>query len=94
MIPSRSQGSFLTSSSGIGCSTFRYSGEICKSSGRYVACYASGYVLNLILLYVVADQLGYPHQVVQAFAIVIVAIFLFFTLNAFVFRKTPAPRGR
>lgn len=54
---------------------------------RYMIAHLFGYILNFLILYTFADRLGYPHQWVQAVAIVIVAGFLFILFKYFVFRK-------
>ncbi|MDX1922062.1 MAG: GtrA family protein [Alphaproteobacteria bacterium] len=59
-----------------------------KTTGiKFIAAYLIGYFLNLSLLIVFVDQMGYPHQIVQAIAICVVAVFLFCALKVFVFKK-------
>jgi putative flippase GtrA len=53
---------------------------------RYVASYAAGYLLNLLLLVVLVDRMHLPHRLVQAFAIVALAVFLFVLQKFWVFR--------
>ncbi len=65
--------------------TFQHHGRIGKAGIRYIATQFAGYVLNIILLTVFFDWLGFPHQFVQAAAIFIVAIFLFVSSRIFVF---------
>ena len=58
---------------------------------RYILAHCAGYLINLGLLYLFVDRLGYTHQVVQAFAIFVVAGFLFLSFKYFVFPdSTPA----
>lgn len=57
---------------------------------RFVLAYLIGYVANIALLYMFVDQLGFPHQLVQASAIFIVAGLLFLLLRYFVFPVRPA----
>ena len=52
---------------------------------KYAFLHAIGFLLNFVLLYVFFERLGYPHQLVQFFAIFIVAGFLFISLKLFVF---------
>ncbi|MDD5389278.1 MAG: GtrA family protein [Gallionellaceae bacterium] len=52
---------------------------------RYVIAYILGYLLNLALLWIAVDRLHLPHQGVQAVAIVLVAINLFFMHKYWVF---------
>jgi len=52
---------------------------------RYVIAHCIGYLLNLSILIVFVDKLGYAHQWVQAIAIFVVAAFLFLAFKVFVF---------
>lgn len=65
---------------------FRYSGSVWRSSLKYVAFHAGGYALNYLMLYIFADELGFPHQLVQAVAVVAIAGYLFVAFNLFVFK--------
>lgn len=65
---------------------FSHTGSILRSSTGYLVAHAGGYVANFGILYAFADVLGYPHQLVQAGAILIVAGYLFIVLNYFVFK--------
>ncbi len=65
--------------------TFTFSGGIASSSCRYIIAHTVGYGLNLCLLLLFSDVLGYPHQIVQFIAIFIVAAFLFVMNKFFVF---------
>ncbi|MCX4028816.1 GtrA family protein [Endozoicomonas sp. SM1973] len=66
---------------------FEYCGFTWLSMLRYYIAHFLGYILNLGLLIIFSDKLGYPHQAVQAVAIIIVAGFLYMVLKLFVFRK-------
>ncbi len=68
--------------------TFRNTGNFLSSGARYLAVYFMGYLLNLFLLFWFVDRLGFPSQVVQAMAILLVAIALFAMLRIFVFRSS------
>lgn len=70
--------------------TFGGDDPVRRSLPRYLLAHVGGYALNLSLLHVFHDRLGYPHQAVQAVAIVVVAGALFVVLGRFVF----APRER
>jgi putative flippase GtrA len=61
-----------------------------RSLPRYLVAHLAGYGLNYGLLYAFHDRLGYPHQAVQAFAIVAVAGFLYVALGRYVFAATQA----
>lgn len=65
--------------------TFKHSGQIGVSGIRFVLVQFLGYLLNLSLLLLFVDYLGYKHQMVQAIAIFVVAIFLFVLSRYFVF---------
>lgn len=65
--------------------TFHHDGSIGVAGVRYLLAYVVGYLLNLILFLVFVDWLNFPHQIVQAIAIFVLAIFLFAMLRLFVF---------
>ncbi|WP_447891292.1 GtrA family protein [Pseudomonas hormoni] len=67
--------------------TFAYTGNILGSGIRYTLVHLAGYTLNLGILVIFVDLLGYPHQIIQAIAIFTVAVFLFIMFKAFVFRS-------
>ena len=52
---------------------------------RYVLAYFSAYCLNLGLLLICVDRLGWPHQAVQAAVIVGLAFYLFLLQKFWVF---------
>ena len=64
---------------------FANDGRIGVAGMRYMFAQLLGYLLNLSLLVLFVDRLGFAHQLVQAVAIVVVAIFLFVLLRFFVF---------
>lgn len=74
--------------------TFRHDGSIGVSGVRYLLVQAAGYLLNLTLLLVFVDWLGVAHQIIQAIAIIVVAIFLFVVSRVFVFSQSPAESER
>ena len=65
--------------------TFRHNGCIGVHGMRYMFAQLLGYLLNLSLLVLFVDGLGFAHQVVQAAAIVVVAVFILVLLQCFVF---------
>lgn len=65
--------------------SFSYKGRRASSLFRYTLVYFIGYGVNLILLIMLADKLKFPHQIVQAIAIPVVAGILFIMLKFFVF---------
>ncbi len=67
--------------------TFAYKGGFLGSGLLFTIAHFFGYLINLTLLFVLVDKFGYPHQAVQVFAIIIVAMFLFITFKLFVFKE-------
>lgn len=65
--------------------TFEYEGSVMRAGVRYVIAHGVGYAINLSILILFVDKLGYAHQWVQAGAIFIVATFLFLAFKVFVF---------
>lgn len=65
--------------------TFEYQGSIKGAGARYVIAHCFGYFINLSILIIFVDKMGYAHQWVQAIAIFIVAAFLFMVFKVFVF---------
>lgn len=64
---------------------FRHDGRIGVTGVRYLLAQIAGYLLNLVLLLLFVEWFDFPHHIVQAIAIVVVAIFLFVVLRVFVF---------
>ena len=73
--------------------TFRHNGGIGVTGVRYLLAQFTGYLLNLFLLLLFVDRFDFPHQIVQAIAIVVVSIFLFVVLRVFVFAPSLAVTG-
>lgn len=65
--------------------TFAHQGSLLGSGGRYLIAHFCGYLINLTILIVFVDNLGYAHQWVQAIAIFLVAAYLFIAFKFFVF---------
>ena len=70
---------------------FKDRNPMAGSAGRFVAVYVAGYLLNLAVLVVFVDRLGYPHQWVQGFAIIVIAGLTFLVNRYFVFRAGRSP---
>ena len=68
--------------------TFAQKGSLLGTGVRYLVVHCFGYLMNLAILTVMVDKLGYPHQAVQAAAIFVVAAFLFLAFKFFVFGKS------
>jgi putative flippase GtrA len=73
--------------------SFKHRGKYGPEFIRYCLAYGMGYVLNLIVLMIVVDRLGFPHQVIQGIMIVILAVLLFFLQKFWVFRTKPSPQA-
>lgn len=67
--------------------TFVHKGSLLRAGVRYVIAHFFGYLINLTILFVMVDKLGYAHQWVQAIAIFVVALFLFLLFKFFVFKS-------
>ena len=65
--------------------TFGHNDHIGITVIRYLVVQLFGYLLNLSLLVMFVDWLGFSHQLVQFIAIIVVAIFLFVLTRFFVF---------
>lgn len=65
--------------------SFSYRGGRTRGLFRYVIAHVIGYGANVSLLYIFSDRMGYPHQLVQAMAIFLVASLLFVLFRYFVF---------
>ena len=65
--------------------SFIYNGRHSHGIVRYIIAQLSGYGVNIAMQSVFFDWLKYPHQLVQAVAIVVVASTLFLLFRYFVF---------
>lgn len=65
--------------------TFAHKNQSYETAIKYCIVYGAGYILNLLILVVLVDYFGFPHQLIQFIAIFIVALFLFVTSKNFVF---------
>jgi putative flippase GtrA len=68
--------------------SFSYKGRHSNGLVRYAIAHLIGYGANIGMLYLLWNQLGYPHQLVQAVAIFVVAGVLFFLFRYFVFPQS------
>jgi putative flippase GtrA len=74
--------------------TFPHRGNFAGTLVRYGLTHLLGYLLNLVIIHIFFELMGYPHQVVQAAAILIVAAFLFLAFKYFVFRIKNDSKGK
>ena len=65
--------------------SFAYSGSTSHSVLRYVIAHLIGYSVDVLMLYVLSDRLLFPHQIIQALAIVVVGGILFLLFRYYVF---------
>ncbi|MBE7369922.1 GtrA family protein [Ramlibacter sp. HM2] len=70
--------------------TFSFRGPGAPAFSRYAVSYALGYLVQLAILHVFVDRLGFPHQAVQAAAMVQVAVLLFLLHRFWVFPAAAA----
>lgn len=66
---------------------FSYNGRHSHGLVRYFIAHLIGYGTNIGMLYLFWNRLSYPHQLVQAVAIVVVAGVLFLLFRYFVFSE-------
>lgn len=71
--------------------TFAHKGKVTVAGFRFALAHMGGFALNYAMLAVLHDHLGWPHQLVQALAIGVVATFLFMTFRLFVFPERSMP---
>ena len=67
---------------------FKDRNPMAGSAWRFLLVYLGGYLVNLAVLAIFVDRLGYPHQWVQGFAIIGIAGTTFLVNRYFVFRAT------
>ena len=67
--------------------TFSHRGHLSATFMRYISLYAVGYLINLGVLIVMVDRLGYSHKWVQGMTVLVVAVLLFVMQKAWVFRS-------
>ncbi len=67
--------------------TFDHKGAVGESMAKFITMHAVGYVLNLLIIYVGYDVLGFPHQLVQLFAMAFLALTFFIVSKFVVFAK-------
>lgn len=65
--------------------SFKVKGHLCTQGIRFITVQISGYLINLSILIIFFDWLGFPHEIVQVFAIIFVALCSFFLLRFYVF---------
>lgn len=73
--------------------TFRHDAATHTALLRYIMLYAFGYLFNLLMLMLLVDRTGFPHQWVQGGMILLLAVVLFCGQKYWVFHtpKNTAP---
>ncbi len=66
--------------------TFGFEGERAAAFLRYVGAYLLGYVVNLAGLWLLADRCRIPHEIVQGWMILGIAVLIFLFQKYWVFR--------
>ncbi len=67
--------------------SFRHQGQAWIAFKRYVLSYSAGYLFNLVMLILLVDEWGWPHQWVQGGIILVLAGILFILQRYWVFRN-------
>ena len=65
--------------------TFQHNDHISHGFIRYSVMYAVGYFIDLIGLYLLVDIAGYPHQIIQLFLAILLAIMFFILMRLWIF---------
>lgn len=65
--------------------TFGYKGAASRAGLRFAMAHVAGFGVNYAMLAMLHDQLGWPHELVQAMAVLVVAAGLFVAFRLFVF---------
>lgn len=65
--------------------TFGHTSAVSVAGVRFALAHAGGFTVNYAMLALLHDRLGWPHELVQAMAIVVVAGGLFVAFRVFVF---------
>jgi len=68
--------------------SFRHGGTHGPAFVRYCTAYGIGYLINLAVLFVLVDQLGFRHQIVQGAMVITLAALLFLLQKFWVFRSS------
>ncbi|QRY81466.1 GtrA family protein [Pseudomonas sp. PDNC002] len=67
--------------------TFQHEGRLTRAGYRYALAQLGGYLLNIALIEVLSNRLGFAHQLVQAGSIPVIAVFLFLVSKFYVFNE-------
>jgi putative flippase GtrA len=67
--------------------TFHYSHSYLRAVVRYIIAHLFGYLINLTMLIIFVDKMGYNHRWVQGISVFLVAGYLFLVFRFYVFKK-------
>jgi putative flippase GtrA len=73
--------------------SFNYQMGVTSAKFRFVIAQIIGYLVNVTMLSVLVERFGYPHQIVQAAAIFVIAGVLFFLFRFYVFPVVKTKEG-
>lgn len=71
--------------------SFRHKGPARMAFLRYLVAYLLAYLLNLSVMHVLVDELGYSDRAVQACMVIIVAVVMYLLQKYWVFRVNRDP---
>jgi putative flippase GtrA len=74
--------------------SFAHRGKVNMTAVKYLIAYGACYLINVGILELFADYLGFSHLIVQACAIVLLACLLFAVQRYWVFRQGDRPAAR
>jgi putative flippase GtrA len=66
--------------------SFKHKGRISTSAARYLIAYIGCYAVNVVVLKFFCGYLGYSHLIVQAIAVLVIALLLFLAQKHWVFK--------
>lgn len=70
--------------------SFKFDGATAPALVRYITIYLLGYIINILTLLLLVDNLGFPHQWVMAGLILFMALFFFVGQKLWAFRPNLA----
>lgn len=74
--------------------TFRHRGKQLAALRRFLLCYALLYLINFCTLWLIAGQMGFPHQIVQGCVVVVLPLLAFIMQKYWVFAASVGSAGR
>lgn len=74
--------------------TFSHCGDSSSAVLRFLAAYATAYMLNFFCMWVAVDRMGIPHYLVQAVNIMVIGALLYVAQKYWIFAVIPADACR